>query len=89
MNGIKKIVLTINDKDIEFSLEEAKELNSILNDLFKNKEVVKEKEYIPYWSYWLYYKSSYEGDKWIIWYNYGNTKKIFDIPINKNIITIY
>jgi len=91
MINIKKIVLTINNRDRERSVEEAKELNSILKDLFKEPEKVKEKEYIPYWPYWPDYKPYYEGDKWkIIWYSSNNTNGTFDIPkTNKNIITIY
>ena len=37
---IEKIVLNIGDKEIDLSLDEAKELKSILNKLFGTKETV-------------------------------------------------
>jgi hypothetical protein len=43
MSKIKKIVLQIGEKEIELSLDEAKELKKILGDLFKEKETV----YVP------------------------------------------
>lgn len=48
---VTKIVLEINDKKIELSLEEAKSLFELLGSIFKeNKEYI----YIPYPSYPVY-----------------------------------
>ena len=45
---IKKLVIELKGKDIELSVEQAKELQAALNELFEEKvRVVKEKEYIP------------------------------------------
>jgi hypothetical protein len=63
---IEKIVLTVGKKTIELSIDEAKELRSILCDTF-GREVVKETQYIPYipcqQNDWIYKKwtPSYSG----------------------------
>lgn len=44
MPSIEKVVIKIGDQEIPLSLEEAKELQAILNETFPKKE----KEYIPY-----------------------------------------
>mgnify|MGYP001442225007 CR=1 FL=1 len=41
---VERIVIKIGDKKHEFSMEEAKELQKLLNDLLGEKEVI----YIPY-----------------------------------------
>ena len=41
---VERIVIKIGDKEHEFSMEEAKELQKLLNDLLGEKEVI----YIPY-----------------------------------------
>jgi len=57
--NVSKIVLNINDKSIELSLEEAEELNKILNGLFKEK-VVEKYSYVPYYPYY----PPYDYSKW-------------------------
>lgn len=69
MAEVKKVVIRIGERDIEFTPEEARDLKKALDDLFgKVMEKVKEKEYVPYpvypWGYpyrytWPYY------DPWI------------------------
>ena len=50
MAQVKKIVLEINKKQIELSLDEAKELKCILADLFVNEAaVIREPAYIPWY----------------------------------------
>jgi hypothetical protein len=65
---VDKIVLNVNDKQVELTLEEAKDLNKILNDMFKQtpeKDIV----YIPYTVPY----TPYEPYK--IWYVDGTAKK--------------
>ena len=47
---ISKIVVKIGDKELNLSLEEARELQNILENLFASKEikVIRDIEYIPY-----------------------------------------
>jgi len=57
---VSKIVLEINGKSIELSLEEAKELSEILNGIFKEK-VVEKYSYVPYYPYSY---PPYDYNKW-------------------------
>jgi len=45
---IKKVVLQLDDKEIELSVEQAKKLKSLLNELFgKEKETIFIDRYVP------------------------------------------
>jgi hypothetical protein len=45
---IKKLVIELSGKDVELTIQQAKELQLALNELFEEKvKVIKEKEYIP------------------------------------------
>jgi hypothetical protein len=52
--SIKEIVFNVRGKELKLSSDEAKELKSILEDLFGGSHVVHSHEYIPYqpWSPW-------------------------------------
>jgi methyl coenzyme M reductase subunit D len=51
---VKRIVLNIRGKEISLSLEEAKELSEVLNEMFETKRVVREITKEPYpWSYYV------------------------------------
>ncbi len=45
-NMIKRLVLDIDGKEISLTMEQAKKLQSALNEVFETK-IVREKEYIP------------------------------------------
>ena len=59
---VSKVVLDINNKEIELSLEEAKELFKILKEFFDSKE--KEYVWVPHFTPYIYppqdpYSSTY------------------------------
>lgn len=68
MASISKIVLNINGKEIELSVEEAKDLKKMLGELFQEKAI----PYIPYqppivierWRPYIspYWSSQYKGN---------------------------
>lgn len=43
-----KIVFDIDGEQYEFSIEKAKILKEILNNIFRETEVLKEREFVPY-----------------------------------------
>ena len=59
--SVSKVVINIDGKEIDFTLEQAKELSKILNDMFKptpEKDIV----YIPYVSEPYTYKKYWKWD---------------------------
>ena len=58
-----KLKLKIKDVEIELTMEEMKKLKELLNEL-TGREVIEEKEYIPYYPYryndWWYYEQPYK-----------------------------
>jgi hypothetical protein len=52
---VEKIVIKISGKEVEYSLEEAKKLQELLNNLLGNKETI----YIPYYPYSQPYPYTY------------------------------
>lgn len=47
---VEKLIVRINGVSIELTIEEAKDLQESLNELFgPEKEIVIQKEYWPYW----------------------------------------
>jgi hypothetical protein len=66
---ISKIVLDVNGKKIELSVEEAKELKDILGNLFGKVEI--QKEFVPYsvpQPYIWREPYPYRYDKWYVTY---------------------
>lgn len=64
-----KIKLKVKNVDIELSLEEIKELKEILEKI-TGKEIIREKEYIPYYPYVIEpypYRPWKHWESWITW----------------------
>ncbi len=71
---IKKIVLTIGGKDLELSLDEAKELRDILHDTFPESST--ERTIIPYWPYWYWWTEKRPNCDTITWTSTGSNWKV-------------
>ena len=66
MSEIKKIVLSVGDKEIELTPDEAKELRKILGDLFGEKETT----VVPM-PYPVYPNYPYFGGTWVTTWSEG------------------
>ena len=67
---IEKIRIKIGEKELDLSIEEAKELQSVLNDLFKVKEVDPPYVY-PIWVTHTWPEYPYK--RWDVYYTCDNT----------------
>jgi len=80
---VSKIVLVVNGKEIELTIDEAKELNGMLGELFDQKEktiVVERHPYIPYSYPYVYVKPYVWEQPYITWCGHvtfsGNTSTL-------------
>ena len=60
MTELKKIIIEVAGKRLEFTPEEAKELKSILSDLFGGERIVERIIEKDYWHWWRPYTTLYD-----------------------------
>ena len=78
---IEKIRIKIGEKELDLSIEEAKELQSVLNDLFQKKEEIMlvEKEVYHHYVYpiWVTHTwPEYPYKRWDVYYTSDNTNTL-------------